>query len=223
MASTGSGKVYDFVCQKIEAGEWRPGDKIWTEEKLCKSLHVSRVAVRDAVGQLVTQMRLQRKQGSGTYVQEGIPVAVIAAPSNAFTKKDILDIDRFRIGFETENVRAFMMNENVERIRMLEETYENMRNNADNPDAFCENDFRFHEIIAEGTENRFVIQIQQMLADTLLDHQKKKNRLIGSESGLHYHELVLKYIKEGDVELATMFMRRHIERTLDSFDLSKNE
>lgn len=211
-------KVYDFICKKLKEGEWQPGDKIWTEEELCRQLEVSRVAVRQAIGEFVTQGRLERKQGSGTFVTEKMPVSIITAPGYVFNKQELKDIITFRIGFETENLKLFMKKATFKDIACLEETLENMKNNRSRQDEFCRNDYLFHKIIADGTNNKFIRQINKLLNDVLESQQREINNIVGYDVGLEFHELILKYIKNNDEELAVLFMRRHLQAVADALE-----
>ncbi|WP_220183179.1 GntR family transcriptional regulator [Sphaerisporangium album] len=55
---------------RIDAGEWRPGEKLPTEGELGKAYGVSRVTVRQALARLVDRGALVREQGRGTFVRD---------------------------------------------------------------------------------------------------------------------------------------------------------
>lgn len=61
-------KIADDILKKIQTGEWVPGQMIPSESKLCSQYQVSRPTVRAAVGLLVSQGRLVRKKGKGSFV-----------------------------------------------------------------------------------------------------------------------------------------------------------
>jgi len=60
--------VETHLREKIEAGEWVPGDLIPSEPQLSKLLDVSIGTVRKAIDQLEQENLLFRHQGKGTYV-----------------------------------------------------------------------------------------------------------------------------------------------------------
>ena len=68
--SNASQRVSEYVIEKLESEEWKPGMRIDTEESMCKNLHVSRVAVRQGVEKLSSLGVLRKIQGSGTYVNK---------------------------------------------------------------------------------------------------------------------------------------------------------
>ena len=58
----------DDLRNKIDSGIYAPGDRIPSENELCKIYSVSRVTVRNAIQGLVEDGLLVKKKGSGTYV-----------------------------------------------------------------------------------------------------------------------------------------------------------
>ena len=63
-------QVADVLRERIERGVFRPGERIPTEYDLCDEFGVSRISIRHALSELVLEGLLQRRQGSGTYVEE---------------------------------------------------------------------------------------------------------------------------------------------------------
>lgn len=49
-------QVRDSLLSRIASGEFKAGDKIPTEELLCKEYGVSRITVRRAISELTAQM-----------------------------------------------------------------------------------------------------------------------------------------------------------------------
>ncbi|MDW4539263.1 GntR family transcriptional regulator [Bacillus cereus] len=62
-------QIQEWAKQLIEDGEWKPGDKIPSENELCDKFEVSRMTIRQAINNLVEQGYLYRKRGIGTFVQ----------------------------------------------------------------------------------------------------------------------------------------------------------
>lgn len=63
-------QLRDEIVAGIRSGTWHPGDQIPTEFELSKMYNVSRVTVRGAISQLVSENILTRKAGKGTFVKE---------------------------------------------------------------------------------------------------------------------------------------------------------
>ncbi|WP_195987012.1 GntR family transcriptional regulator [Clostridium sp. D53t1_180928_C8] len=59
----------DFI-KKIASGIWKAGECISSERELCEIYDVSRMTIRQAIGELVQEGILTRKKGKGTFVCE---------------------------------------------------------------------------------------------------------------------------------------------------------
>ncbi len=61
-------QVRDSLLSRITGGEFKAGDKLPTEELLCKEYGVSRITVRRAISELTAQMLISPRRGIGTVV-----------------------------------------------------------------------------------------------------------------------------------------------------------
>ena len=61
-------QIREQVYRRILTGEYRPGDKLPSEEALAREFGVSRMTVTKALQELVDREYLRRVQGGGTYV-----------------------------------------------------------------------------------------------------------------------------------------------------------
>lgn len=68
LSGTKSNKLVAEFREIIEKGEFKPGDRFYSQTELCSMFGVSHITVRDAIGTLVAEGYLQRIQGKGTYV-----------------------------------------------------------------------------------------------------------------------------------------------------------
>ena len=57
------------ILKDIEAGRWRPGDQIPTEDALAARFRVSKITVRQALRDLAQLGFIRREQGRGTFLQ----------------------------------------------------------------------------------------------------------------------------------------------------------
>lgn len=63
-------RIKDYLLAEIQAGHWKEGDAIPSEQELAKQFGVSRMTVNRAVRELSSEQILTRVQGSGTYVAQ---------------------------------------------------------------------------------------------------------------------------------------------------------
>ncbi len=66
-------QVASALRQRIENGQWQPGQKISTLEGLEREFEVARVTVRQAVELLQNEGLVHRQQGRGTFVADKLP------------------------------------------------------------------------------------------------------------------------------------------------------
>ncbi|MBC7227000.1 MAG: extracellular solute-binding protein [Thermoflexales bacterium] len=62
-----------LIQEQIESGLWKPGDRLPTEDELCRLYGISRSPVRQALKELVYEGVLVRRPGAGTFVNEISP------------------------------------------------------------------------------------------------------------------------------------------------------
>lgn len=61
-------QIKALILQALEAGEWRPGQAIPSEQELAQRFSVSQGTVRKAIDEMAADNLLVRKQGKGTFV-----------------------------------------------------------------------------------------------------------------------------------------------------------
>ena len=61
-------QIKALILQAFEAGEWRPGQAIPSEQELAARFSVSQGTVRKAIDEMAADNLLVRKQGKGTFV-----------------------------------------------------------------------------------------------------------------------------------------------------------
>ena len=70
-------QLAEILRAKVASGEWKPGQKVTSENELDRLYGVSRMTARQVIAQLVSEGLLFRVQGKGTFVQP----TKIAAPA----------------------------------------------------------------------------------------------------------------------------------------------
>lgn len=211
-----SSLVLSFIKEKIGNGEWKKGDKIFTEPQLMETLDVSRTAVRRAINQLVDVNVLVKKQGNGTFISNSaMPTMMNPLISYLlFDEFDVLNVLEFRKIIEPSCVSMVVDSGSQEIIDQLQDSLTIMENSElTNNMEFYRADFTFHTIIVKGTHNPLASKIMDILHDVLIAYQYKSNQAIGPKTGLSEHKQIFEAIKSKDKDLASLLMKRHIERS----------
>ena len=63
-------QLHEVLKERIESGDWNPGDALPSEPELARSLGVSRAVVRRALAILEDDRQIERIRGRGTFVAE---------------------------------------------------------------------------------------------------------------------------------------------------------
>ncbi|WHH61020.1 GntR family transcriptional regulator [Petroclostridium sp. X23] len=63
-------QLKDYIKQAISSGEYKQGQALPSERQLMENLRVSRITVRQAIGELVNEGVLYRQHGKGTFVAQ---------------------------------------------------------------------------------------------------------------------------------------------------------
>lgn len=67
-----------LLLGEIHSGNWKLGQKIPSEEELCRKYGVSKITVRQAISNLAADGYLMKYQGRGTFVTSSLPVVGLA-------------------------------------------------------------------------------------------------------------------------------------------------
>lgn len=208
-------KVFEYIKDNIINGYWKPGDRITPELQLTKELEVSRISVREAIHKLVALGFLNKKQGGGTYVNEvgSAKYLDLLLPMLALSKISYEKILEFRMATELSAIKLFITRALNSEIMELEKLHEKMRASTSQNDFF-EYDMKFHQYIADKSGNELFGKINEILFEILKQYKKQEYDKLGSIERIIEHEKIIDAIKNRDSELSTLYMRRHLERSL---------
>lgn len=208
--------TYRTIEEKILSGEFKSGGKITSETKIAQELGVSRMTVREAIEKMVALNILTRKQGGGTYVNDISPSVYLNSliPMMLLEADNYIEILEFRLILEVQSAALCAQRADDETLEEIKYYYEKMIEYRDDHDKFTEADMMFHMKIAEGTKNSIIIKINSVLKNILDYHQKELYKTLGPRGGMMEHELIVNALLARDSELSSLYMRRHIERTI---------
>lgn len=209
-----SDMVFERLKRSIVAGEWQPGEKIPSEDRLCKEMDVSRVSIRAAINRLSAIGLLESRQGGGTYVcmLSGAEHIGSIIPFIALERPDRISMFEFRKIIEVESAGLAAMRADVETVNEMRRLAIRMRESecAEQTALF---DAQFHYIIAKATRNPIIIRVFEVLQDTYYALIKQNVDLIGVY-GARYHELICGAIESRDSALARQYMEEHLTTSM---------
>ncbi|MGE5224329.1 MAG: GntR family transcriptional regulator [Omnitrophica WOR_2 bacterium] len=78
-------QIYDYLLEKIELGQYQPGDRLPSEKELVAQFKVSRITTKKAMEKLMLSGVIERSRGKGSFVsrQQKSKVSVFPIPAKS--------------------------------------------------------------------------------------------------------------------------------------------
>ena len=217
-----SDETFEQMLAMISEKNWKPGDKIPSENDLTQMFNVSRVTVREALKKLISYGIVESRHGSGTFIKQidgSLPFdnAMGLAYFKSMDDSAIENMMEFRSIVEIEAVRLATIRATPEELAELEKLFNDMISHKRDIKAFSRYDFEFHKYIAGMTKNMVLIKCYSIIWDFIRTYFDKIVMKIGVEKGSYYHGLILEAMKDGDSENASRLMKMHLDDTRKIF------
>lgn len=211
--------VIEQIKNWIQAGEFREGDTLPPEKKLCEMLGVSRTVLREAVSVLSSQGILDVRQGSGTMVRKPTMEDSLKPISNFLELRDVTasQVMEVRLALETAIARIAAERCCPSKLESLKKTVEVMRDPATNISVSIQKDDEFHIILAEATENELFVLMTRSIANIVNASRRLKITANGLENVVREHTLIINAIEQKDSDASAKTMETHLRASHDRF------
>lgn len=191
--------VTNSIRKAIVNNKIKPGERV-IESKIAKKLGVSQSPVREALRELELMGLVENKPYCGCFVKK-------------LTKKDIRDAYKLRTYLEMLAISEAVENIREEDLKSIDKLMKQMRLFAENglKEEFIEMDIEFHKMIIHIANNYLLEKMWNMvnLGQWTFITAKISNKTLNELA--ERHESIFKSLKEGNVEEASMCMKKHIE------------
>lgn len=213
-----SDKVFQQLRDQILKREWKPGDKIPSENDLAQQLNVSRITVRQSLQKLTTLGLLETRSGEGSFVKELSPGIYLNSliPTAALGNTATVEVLEFRQAIESETAGLAAVKATEEDIKKLEEILDRMHIYKEDKKRFAAEDLNFHMTLAEATKNSLIIQLNYIIKDILSVSMEDIVETLGYDIGLYYHQKIIEALKLKDRQKAKEVMEEHIAKTMEN-------
>jgi GntR family transcriptional repressor for pyruvate dehydrogenase complex len=212
--------LVEAITAEVENGVLKPGEKLPSETLIMAKHGVSRTVVREAISHLQASKLVQTRHGIGTFVLE--PAASLSlGASTVMTIKDVLAVLELRISLETEAAWLAASRRSTEQVDELRSALHTMQQQSGARTAeSVEADVRFHQLIAQGTGNRYFVEILRDLGNAIIPRSRLNTaHLAKVEPASFYervnneHEDIFQAIARQDPEAARAAMRTHLSNS----------
>ncbi|MDO4548346.1 MAG: FCD domain-containing protein [Clostridia bacterium] len=209
--------VYQGIHGRILNSVYPVGYRIPTEQELCAEYSVGRSSVREAIRTLQAHGFLESTRGRGTYV-----ISQYGNQANSLSKwvvdnkESISDYMKVRLAVESLSVKLLISgytDEKLARLTSIEERFERAIHCVNVPDII-HLDEALHATIAELTDNRLLIEINQKLIEAFVKYRTVTFECDDGYAGaINEHNNLLKAIKCRDTDEALYRLRVHLENS----------
>jgi DNA-binding FadR family transcriptional regulator len=214
--------VIAALSERIRNGSYAPGEKLPSEQEMCREFGVSRTVVREAVASLRLGGQLVSRQGLGVFAGKAKPGIRFEFPREDDIRS-ALQILELRLGVEVEAAMLAAMRRTPAGIADISQAFDRLvAVDPDDIEAEALGDLAFHEAIARATGNpHFPRFLEALGRDITLDLRLKHGRPASSRSRranaqkiAREHGEILTAIVQADPKTARSVMRRHIRESL---------
>lgn len=218
-----SEQIAKLLMDAIMDGSIGVGDQLPSEVDLCSQYDVSRTIIREATGRLEHDGFLNIKRGTRAVVTHPAQRKAFRIEQLSSTDaSEFAQLYQFRIIIESAAVSLMIKNRNKERLEKLKSCVEKMGGiylqsgeelDQPNPGGVDLN-VEFHQLIAEGSGNKFLRDFMLFLNDKLsnmllLDFKMLAN--LGALESVHAeHVEIYKAIEAEDIASAKQCVFKHI-------------
>jgi DNA-binding FadR family transcriptional regulator len=218
------------IMQLITDTGLKPGDRLPTERQLGLKLGVSRHRVSQAVKILAVSGVVRTRQGSGIFVTQATPVMASGFIDLTVRgdPRQVQQLCEFRTTLEMQTARLAADRITPRLLRQIEDTAQTTLSSAESQDVrqFTEADTAFHIGIAEATRNEYllaavstVVRVQFWAVNTEMGIEGGVGTPGSLVEAAKQHLEIARAIRDGDPDAAARAMQRHIQTTLESYEL----
>ena len=211
-------EVVERLAAEIASGRIPRGGRLPPEHELTAALGVSRTVVREAVAALRAEGLVEARQGSGVFVTTDVQRRPFRIDPEALRSLDaVLDIMELRTGLEIEAAGIAADRIDTAGRGRIARALAAIDAALAKGEPAIEEDFAFHQAIAEATGNPHFQRFLEFLGRFLIPRQSIRVGLRRAEDLHAYleriqgeHRRIATAIGEGDVAAARRAMRRHM-------------
>ncbi len=194
----------------ISSGALKPGTALPPERDLASSLAVSRSTLREAIHELTLKGFITRKQGSGSFVSIPSDSSNELLSDLGASEREAREVVDFRLVFEPHMAQLAALRATDSDLVRLSDLCDYDPVAAD-PDESMDLDHRFHQAIADATQNRLLMTLCATSSGWIAElrsrsHATGENR----RASLEGHRKIVEAIRARDSAAAEAAMHEHI-------------
>ena len=210
-------QALESIKTLIQSDEFREGDKLPAEMKLCQMIGVSRSTIREALRSLQTMGYVEMRPGSGAFLLAKTPNPNYPASWFHEHSYEILDILEVREMFEPQT--AYLAAKRITKDELITlvgiYTLFGQAVEANDVTQISQYDEAFHNQLAIASHNCMLLDTYASIAKALTAFRSRSFMFNGGQIAMIAHERILKAIQAHDPEQAREMMLRHLRENVE--------
>lgn len=194
-----------------------PGEKLPSENELCRQFGASRTSVREAIQSLVANGLVSVEKGKGVFVNS-ISSEIVSGPLSKYLMMKLdelymLDLVKARQIIEPSIAWEAAVNHTSEDIEILEKDLNDLINSENGFVELANLDMIFHQDLAKATQNKVVPLLLKPVQELMPEVKSTVYANIeeAKESAVIWHEKILDAVIKRDPQLAYARMTEHLK------------
>ena len=221
-------EIFEQFLELIINRELAPGERLPPERELSERLGVGRSSIREALRALSAIGLLDARPGEGTFVTRS-PALFFLSPfilRERITKENVPKVMEARLVLEVKLAASAAERGSKEEKDLIRQYFNNMVSTRDNSqrsatedqtfrEAIVQEDWSFHEAIAQAAHNSYLFQMFLMTRYLLQEWMlKPPSDYIYDyfSASLPEHQEIVDAIQAGDVDAAGGAMQKHLQK-----------
>lgn len=216
-------KISDVILERLEQliveGSFAPGQKLPPERELAKQFDVSRPSLREAIQKLEAKGLVSRKQGGGTFVNEGWQTGLSDPLMSLLASHDESQYDLLEFRHALEGISAYYaaLRGTDNDFNVIEEAHAAIDAAQKDSDVSAEAKAvqGFYLAIAEASHNVVLLHLVRGLSQLLEENVEQNLKILAQKQGISgqvngHRQNLLNAIVKGQPELARSACNEHL-------------
>lgn len=218
-------RIYEEIVAQIEKmiidGEYKPGDKLPTEDELASKFSVSKTVIREAMSVLKANGLVVSRPGSGNYIRKSTGAGFVTHLTSILllNEESVKEMVALRRGLEIEAAAIAAEQATEHDIESLIDIHKQLKMaiNVSIEEA-VEKDYEFHKMVFTATHNTIFIKVFNSVFSKIIKQVITLSKKQSSEhnpkrhmEGIREHEEIIKAIKTKDKVEARAAMLTHLQ------------
>lgn len=209
----------------IISGELPPGQKLPPERELADKLGVGRSSLREALRALSMIGAIEARPGpsGGTFVTES-SARFFLTPfilREHVTEKNIWELMEVRLTIEEKSAALAAERGRKKDKDLIRQCFDRCVSTKDEFERYVEEDWHFHEAIAQAAHNSYLLQTLLMIGYLVRDCMSQSVDSNSISNSIQGHQELLDAIQARKADAARIAMQKHLEIAAGTFRFNK--